>query len=326
MSQFTLYKSSDPSSPVLYGTTGSLLSVLDACLVNGYGTQPGAGWTKPFANFSSSYGCYLQPTGSGMTLFVNDSGSNSTSLFREAWATGWENLTGLNTAVTNSNGTGTGQFPTPVQSLITGHVVIRKSATMDITSSRQWLVAADSSSFYLFIITGDITATYYAFAFGDIYSFKSPIDSYKCVIIGRVAENSSTAGNDGFDLFATTLNLPVQGNYVVRSYTGLGTSVQIEKHGDTIKGTNYFSGSIAFPNPTDSAFYVSPLWVVEPSSSIIRGQLRGLYQSLHSAANFIDGQAFSGSLDYNGKVFRVINASPNGGAYVIETSNTLATN
>lgn len=330
MAQFTVYRSSDFGAPVLFSATGSVLTVLDACLVNGYGNQPAAGWFKPIANSgsvanTSSYGCYQQPTGSGFYLFINDNAPNQSALFREAWATGWENLVSLSSSITTSNGSGSGQFPLPNQSLVTGHVVIRKSSGSEPTSSRQWVVAADSSSFYLFIATNDTGGMYYGFAFGDIYSYKNPIDSYKCIIIGRLAENTAAAVSDGFDTF-TSLNLPTVGNYMPRSYVGTGTSIQIEKHGDGVKGTTYFSGSIPFPNGTDAALYLSPIWVVEPSGSVIRGQLRGLYQPLHSSANFVDGQTFSGSLDYTGKTFQVIKTSPNNGMFVIETSNTLATN
>ena len=36
MAQFQIYKSGDPGAPSLSGTVGSLVALLDACLVNGY--------------------------------------------------------------------------------------------------------------------------------------------------------------------------------------------------------------------------------------------------------------------------------------------------
>ncbi len=36
MARFTIYRSSDPNGPVLSGTVGALVALLDACLVNGY--------------------------------------------------------------------------------------------------------------------------------------------------------------------------------------------------------------------------------------------------------------------------------------------------
>ncbi len=332
---FKIYRSVDVGAPALYGTTGSILDVLNYCLVTG------SGWIKPFNDTGSfpasptitSSGCWKQPTGSALTLFINDSAPNISSLYREAWATGWENLEGLSSSITNSVGSGSGQFPTPAQLLTTGHVVIRKSTTSDMITARPWIVAADSMSFYLFIATGDAPAgAYYGFAFGDIYSFKSgSIDSHKCIIIGRNAENSSVGANEGMDWINNTLITGSIGHFMARSYTGLGSSITASKHGDSTKGSQTtLIGSLAYPNRSDTALYISPLWVAEPGggifSSTIRGQLRGIYQPLHLVSNFTDSQAFSGSLDYNGRTFMAISRSVNGGVYILETSDTLLTN
>jgi len=331
---FTIYRSSDSGAPSFYGTTGSFIALLDSCLVNGYGSKVGAGWLKPFTNtgsagtFPDSIGAWQQPSGSGMYLFVNDNGQNATALYKEAWATGWESLASLSSSVANTNGSGSGQFPTPAQLLTTGHVVVRKSLTNDSSSLRQWIVFADSSSFYSLIATGDTAATYYGFGFGDIYSFKGTgsSDPYRCIIMGRNGENTSAAANDGFD-FLSVLVTAVGGCFMPRSTTGIGTSITIGKHGDGIKGSSTaFLGGIPMPNTTDNALYLSPVWVVENSTSVIRGQLRGFYQVLHPIANFSDGQTFDGALDFNGKTFRVVKTTPNSAMYVIETSDTLSTN
>jgi hypothetical protein len=328
---FTIYKSNDVGAPTFYGTTGSYVALLDACLVNGYGSKPGAGWLKPFPNtgsggvFPESVGGWQQPSGSGFYLFINDNQPNVTSLGKECWATGWEFLTEDSSSVTNTNGSGSGQFPRPVQLLTTGHVVIRKSTTSDSSSLRQWIVAADSSSFYSFIATGDTADMYYGFGFGDIYSFVTGSnDNYRCVIMGRNAENSAAANADGFDLFSAFVTETV-GNFISRTFSGLNTSSIMGKHGDGVKGsvTSYL-GNIPFPNAADSTLYLSPVWVVE--NSTVRGQLRGLYQPLHPVAQFTDGQTFTGALDYSGKSFLIIKTTPNSGLYVLETSDTLATN
>lgn len=44
-----LYRSTDASAPSLTGNPGSLITVLDACLVNGYGSKAAAGWTKDYS-------------------------------------------------------------------------------------------------------------------------------------------------------------------------------------------------------------------------------------------------------------------------------------
>jgi hypothetical protein len=332
-SQFRIFKSTDPGAPSLFGTTGSLVTVLDYCLITG------SGWIKPFPNTSSfvanatanDYACWQQPTGSGgtgsagMTLFVNDGAPNGTALYKEAWATGWEVLTSLSASVTNGVGTGSGQFPLPGQLLTTGHVVIRKSTTSDGTNARPWIITADSSSFYLFVSTGDTANTYFGFGFGDVYSFKSGSnDAYRCIIIGRSAENSTAAGNEGMDLLSA-LATGTTGTFMARTFGGAGSSITASKSGDSVKGSSTtLLGNLYYPNSTDNAFYSSPIWVAEGSN--IRGQLRGMYQILHPIANFLDGTNYTGSADFNGKTFTIVKTTPNSGLYLIETSNTLLTN
>ncbi|NDU90166.1 MAG: hypothetical protein G3I08_09885, partial [Ferrovum sp.] len=115
----TVYSSKDASAPVMTGVSGSLVTVLDACLVNGYGTKSGAGWTIAYTGTNERVYKMSPTAGTGNSLFVNDAGP---SVPNEAEMTGFEAPTGL--------GTGSGQFPTAPQiSIGIGAVVCRKSAT-----------------------------------------------------------------------------------------------------------------------------------------------------------------------------------------------------
>lgn len=318
MSQFTKYSSADFSAPTLNGFPGSLLTVLDAVLVTGYGSQVPAGWDRPF-NSSGSIAMYRQ-AGTGVTLLVNDNSPNATSTSKEAWATGWETVIGITSPV----GTGAGQFPTPAQLLTTGHTVIRKSTAVS-AATRQWQIFADGQTFYMFIASGDTAGQYFEFGFGDMYTF-APADVYNNIIMGRSAENSVTAATNGFDLFSA-INAAVVGNFMARSYTNGAGSITVGKHGDGVKGSaTTYLGAVQYPNAEDTEVYLSPVWVTENSSSNIRGLLRGLYQPLHTIANFTDGQTFIGTGSYTGKTYQVIKQTPNAGAVFVETSNTLLTN
>jgi hypothetical protein len=320
MAQFTIYSSADAGAPQISGAAGTLLAVLDAILVTGYGAQVAAGWTKPIAN-AGNCGHYLQGAGSGFHLFINDNGPNATSTFKEAWATGWETMATIAAPV----GTGTGQFPTPAQLLATGHTSIRKSTDVSGTA-RPWICFADSRTVYLFIQTGDTAAVYYHLWFGDCYSIKNAADAYNCFIVGGAVENSSTAANHPWDL-QNNLTTAAVGHFVARSYGGGGASLLVSKHGDLAKaGSGVLLGLIPVPNGPDSAFYLSPLWLVESASGNVRGRFRGLYHLPHAIASFTDGQVFSGAVDYAGKDFRVVLKGPSNGMVVVETSNTLETN
>jgi hypothetical protein len=304
-----LYKSTDAGAPVLTGQTGSLVALLDACLVNGYGAKPAAGWTKAFA--AANKGAYKQDTAAslnalGMLLYVDDTGPGAGSS-REARCCGFETMSAITP-------TGTGQFPTAAQTAIVGgFVAIRKSNTADATA-RAWTLIANGQSFYLFTESGDNTLPVGAatFFFGDIKPYK-PADQYAVMIMGRISENGSTSQNDPMQVIghitpsSGNLNQKYYGHFMARSWTGLGGSVQVGKTFDWAKlggsvpmqyqadnntqtianggvaltmGRNTtVSGNIfAAPNGPDGALYLSPVYVFH--NFAFRGYLPGLWAPL----------------------------------------------
>lgn len=67
-----VYKSTDVGAPTIGRTAGALITLLDACLVNGYGSKAAAGWTKPFTGTNQAV--FKQGAGSSQRyLYVNDS-------------------------------------------------------------------------------------------------------------------------------------------------------------------------------------------------------------------------------------------------------------
>ena len=348
-SQFTVYSSSDASGPgLLTGAAGTLLALLDACLVSGYVGKAAAGWSKPMAN-SGNLGAYTQGAGAGLSLVINDNGPNGTSTYKEAWAIGWESVAGIGAPV----GTGSGQFPTPAQLLTTGHVVWRKSTTADATG-RSWQLYADASTFYLFIATGDTAGMYYPAMFGDIFSLAGATDAYRCLIIGRTTENSTgglpasaltpPAGPDMFDAmyvqrqYYSPVLAGCGGHFIARSWGGTGTSVNAGKVFDLSKASSGYppsssnwgfasmSGSVQVPNGPDYSLYLSPVTIVEPTSGAVRGRLRGIFQVCHPLAAFINGQPIAGGGDYAGKSLVMVLTLVNNGFCAVETSATVETN
>lgn len=316
-STFKIYRSSDGSAPSLTGQVGALLTVLDAVLVNGYGSQTAAGWSKPFVN-SGNIGCYKQGAGAGLNLSINDNGPGAGAA-KEARITGYETLSAV--------ATGTNPFPTSAQGVGSNAMVVaRKSASADGTV-RSWIVVADASTFYMFVLTGDNASNYLAFAFGDFYSFVNS-DNWRCFIVGRAAENSSTITDDKLDVLSA-LNTATAGSFTVRSFGGtVAGSITQGRHGDSTKGSaSALTGTVPYLNGADSGIYVSPVWVVDAATSTVRGQLRGFWHFCHAISNLTDGQTFSvTSGTYSGKTFLVIKAGGNSGVYFIETSATVQTN
>jgi hypothetical protein len=325
MAQFTIYSSGDASAPVLTGTSGSLLAVFDACLVDGYGAKSAAGWTRGKPH-TGSVGWYVQGTdssGFAMAVFDNALGAGAAGSAREARIVGYESITDIAANLI----TGSGQFPTFAQLGIgSGSVICRKSATIDSTA-RPWIIFADSRTMYTFIQAGDGANIYQAFCFGDFYSMKTgSIDLYRCMISGRPNEATITTTADKLDNLSV-LNTAVTGHFSARSYSAVAGSITIGKHGDGTKGsTSQLNGTTQYLNAADSGVYISNIWVVENLNSTIRGRMRGFYQLCHAVSNFSDGQVLTGNADFTGKNFYIVKNSANSGIYCIETSNTLETN
>jgi hypothetical protein len=78
-----IFRSTDAGAPVLNGTAGSLIAVLDHCLVSGLS------WTK--TAFGGNQVAYTQPGGNHRILQVDD------SIGTTANVKGWETLTAFNT-------------------------------------------------------------------------------------------------------------------------------------------------------------------------------------------------------------------------------------
>lgn len=329
--QFTIYRSTDTSAPQLFGVSGSLLTVLTAVLVNGYGSQTAAGWSLPLGASGANIVAYKQGAGAGFSLMVNDNNAG-TGGAKEALVCGYQVASSEGT---NTMGTGTGQFPTTAQLNTVGAAVVRKSSTADTTNARPWIIFADTSTMYMFIQTGDTAGMYYGWMFGDFFSLAGAgsADLYRCAVIGRRTENSSSADTTtgGLDLIQSVEAPTGSGAFLANTLSGVGGAQIFPLVGDVSK-TSYAGAAVALagvipcPNPYDKTYYISPIFVTDNGTFGVRGMLRGLYHICHATANFSDGTTFSGANDYAGKTFMVLVKGPSSGMFCMETSATLNTN
>lgn len=330
-----IYKSTDGSAPTLNGTAGALCTVLDAVLVNGYGSQTAAGWTIAYTG--TSLRAYRMAT-SGNTGFYLDVNDAAPATAKEARVRGYETMSALST--------GTGPFPTAAQS--TNGIFLRKSTTADSTA-RAWTIIADGSVFYMFIESGDqVNPTWaLAFMFGDFFSYKAS-DAYRCAIIGRVTENSATLTVENFLNVTQGLTANHLGHYIARSFTGVAGSIGFVKQNDMMKSmansinsmtaasvgyigagdssANAMSVSsiMPYPNPVDNGLYMSPVWLLH--SNALRGYLKGIWSPC-AIRPLGHADTFSGSGSLSGKSFIVQNVpvlitSTIHGQVFIETSDT----
>lgn len=280
----TIYRSSDTSAPSLSGTAGSLISVLDACLVNGYGSKTAAGWTKPYSGTNKAV--YRQAAGNQFYLDVDDSAAG-TGGAKEAGIRAYEAMTAV--------GTGTNPFPTVAQQATPNG---RKSATADSTT-RGWIVFADDRTFYMFVLTGDSAGSYFSFGFGDIYSLVSG-DGYRTALLYRASANSTSAVSGINSGPQTGFNITSSLIHLARTWSGTGTSVESSKVALGSANTNF---NMATPNLSDSLIYMSR--ILAGGSTHLRGWLRGLYQPLNNG-NMADGDTFSGTGDFAGRSFQQV--------------------
>lgn len=306
-----LYASTDASAPVLNGQADSLNALLLACLVDGYGSQPAAGWTSPYYDSASKTRVFKTAGSPSAYLQVLDNGQSAGGL-KEARLFGWETMSAYNA--------GAGQFPTTAQRA--NGYCIRKSATAD-TTARAWWVLADDRRFYFFVTSGDLANTVFMALFGAFQSYK-PGDNYAFAISGRLVENVATYTatqelcNYRYPSIATTGSL-----YLARSYTGVGGSVAGGQLTDSAKAASTagaFSGAagITFPNPADGGLYLAKTYINE--TNVARGELPGIWNALHARPiNHLD--TFTGTEGLSGRDFLCL-WTTTGGCVVLETSDT----
>lgn len=302
------------------GLAGSLITVMDSILLN-------AGWTKPAGLIGTNHAAYLSGGTCPVYLDINDNSPGTYAY--EAWACGYEAMSGV--------GTGTNNFPLTAQGAggTVAAYVIRKSPTASSTT-RNWIAFADAGTIYLFIATSDIAGAYFSFAFGEFDSVKTG-DSYRNLIIGRSQQSNPGATYEMLDTISSTFGATSYvgaGGVVQRPYNGVAGSVYASRMPDAVSA--YWTSQrwlgqaiLPYPNPADSKIYVSPVRLMECNGTgsaytCLRGTMRGFWASNHPVASFNDGDTFSGTGTLASKTFRFVKLSGNSGIYCIETSPTLS--
>lgn len=302
----TVYTSTDGSAPVLNGTAGEYVNLLDKCLVAGYGAKSAAGWTKPFTGTNKA--SFRQGGGNQYYLRVEDNFSSGS--IRYAKCRGYVTMSDVDT--------GTEPFPTTAQ--VTDGIEPQYNNGL---VSRPWIVVADNRTVYAFVDPG-ANGFYFALAFGDFYSYVGS-DSYRTIIIG-----STDISTDRLSLFESAVTTVGTGKYVPRKYSGTGTSLAVGTHGDTVvAGTaTPTKGTILYPDPVSGGLFLAPIYIHEIAEPTIRGRLRGLWHWAHVTSGIGDRDTFSGTpgSEFDGKTFLIVALGQSTGVFVIETSDTWQTN
>lgn len=308
-----VFLSTDDSAPVLTGQAGSLISLLDACLVNGYGTKVSLGWSKPFS--STNLSVYRQLSGGQRYLRVDNGSYNSGTYY--AKVRGYEEMTDATT--------GTGPFPTDLQS--NGGMMWRTSSTNDSTA-RAWAVIGDEKFFYIVIEHG-WGANYRQFGFfGDFISYKSG-DAYNQAIGGEHITSGNMMPIYNSISAPGTIDSVTSSVYVARQYTQLGGSATANLPFDGFQFTGVQPGtqpSGTFPsllNPASGDLFFGKHYFCDKNS--LRGEMPGLWAPLFlGSGNFSHGDVIAGTGNLTGKTLKLFQVGNNYGQNwtVVETSNT----
>ncbi|MBU6231534.1 hypothetical protein KGP36_02600 [Patescibacteria group bacterium] len=306
--QYTQYFSTDASAPSLTQADGSLLTVLDAILVNGYGTKPSAGWTKAFTN-GTDISVYQAPSGVRHYMQVVDNQIAST--YQYADCIGFTSMSAYNAGTGQFGATGSG-FP--------------KGAYGPVS----WIAFADSRTLIFFCQgNGSISNSWCGCYFGEIYSVQTN-DSFRSL----VKAYTRTGGVENLGAISASIATPTPSASMPAGYTGVGSQVNVSATGDNAKsgGATVLKGIVPFPNPEEGGLYLSPVWIADPTTSPtnnIRGRMRGFWHTLHPNTSINHLQTFTGIGDLAGRSFIAI--KPTGdvsasGTFMIEISATLETN
>lgn len=253
------YDSSMGSAPALDNSVGTLITVLDACLVNGFGGEAAAGWTKAFSGTNKAVYQSSDVAGTQLYLRVDDTYGSY------ARVRGYETMSDVDT--------GTGLFPTDAQLSGGGYVLKSSSGTVD------WTLFADSRAFYFH--PNYFTWQSAAF-FGDIASYISP-DAFCC---GLLAHDSNSVATMQLNLVNSAKG------FLARSYLQTGESITQYRytHG---KNTTFIGDASGVAYPIAGIGFLG--WPIEvwDSTSQPRGQLPGVWSPVHDDVNLPQGTVIS---------------------------------
>lgn len=308
----TVYRSTDASAPLLTNSNDSLIAVLRACLVDGYGSKPPAGWTAPFTG--TNLIAFKQGAGGNNRYLRVYDGTNDASYGRNARFRAYENMTAIST--------GTGPCPTTGQ--LGGNGATLAYCMVGQTAPSTWVVVASASFVHVIVEQGDSNNYPEYLGFGKFVS-NVPADTYSDVLIGGFSLGSGWPGYVD--------NTTSGGIWVMRSDTGAaGAVVSIlypeVRYSATQVTSVHGVGSSANPFPDRVLGGLLQSQALLICDGYRRGRIPGLWETHSPPADFGGHRTtWSGTGALAGRQFQIFGPIANyafgSGAYVvIELSDT----
>lgn len=314
-----VYYHTDVGAPTLSGSAGSLIALLDACLVTGYGGKQAAGWIKAFTGTNVAAYKFNTPGVGDYFMYIDDAGTAPDARYARIF--GYENMTSISDFTSQA-------MPTAAQQSGGGYIF--KSDTIN-TAMRSWVVIATETAFYLYcgyastdVSLASAGAFYRPMYFmGRIPSYK-PGDAYNVALICHYSTSASAN-----QIASLNSSGGQSGQWLARSYLQTGSSMPFTKNSE-FSGSNVSAAggySPAWPDPVTGGFILSAVNVYEHPLWNRRGRMPGMWAICHNNTNIAGyncGDTFDGTGALSGKTFLILNACGGGshGRLAIEISNT----
>lgn len=260
-----VYRWDDSGAPQLAGVAGSLIALLKACLVDGYGSKSAAGWTMPHVSAGLDVAAFRSsPTnGNGFFYRVVDTSAVATGKSSELY--GYESMT--------SETTGLGATPV---------VYVYKSSSTSSSTYRQWMIIADDQSAYIFIAPAltsigasddDICVTF----MGDFLSVISG-DGYGSGVIGAYTTNTFSY----FGSFMSWSSATDSGHFTIRKSSGIGGASGFCGHPGAGPSGNMIGGTGPAHPINGAQTLIARAAINDGAANSFRGYLPGLYYPCHN--------------------------------------------
>lgn len=224
------------------------------------------GWQKVYTDTNLAVYRSADTNGSQMYLRVNDSATTYAGL------RAYEDMTDVNT--------GTGWWSNGGAELFS-----TKSDAVN-GSSRKWGLVGDSRLIYFDALWNSAFLQGAFFVFGDIVSYKAG-DAYGCFCAGDTSYQNTNPTT-------LTSNGSSANRALARSHTQVGGSVQAGVWGKTIGSSFLGNGSITYPNPVDNALVMLGPIIVSEGTTVLRGELPGIYGTPHTFGASLHGTKVDG--------------------------------
>lgn len=313
-----VYRSTDAGAPSIGRSLGSLITLFDACLVDGYGAKASLGWTREFS--ATNTVVYRMAEGTRMYMRLQDD-QHVDYISGTKWYFGF-GATGVDTVLDQW---------TPQTSLY-----INKPDTT--ANGGAWMLVGDGSRFWLFTTRDGWGGAYSSVFFGDLISCAaSPsTDRGKAMVMAPVsAPTAQTPPGSGYEYApggGTEFGV-LPGHYLVGDLAGLCVApygIQVGK----CTSLPFLRGLLPYPSTISGGVACSPFYVGTVLNKLstgtdLRGLVPGWYAPYAAGALFTppDGTQFTYSQgQMAGKTLEVIrvymNQSNTYQTMLIEVSDT----